>query len=60
MRHGWSLRDDKGIRHLPLRDNDEEAWWTPIACGEGICLPGTQWQESVTCPECLAVQQENR
>jgi hypothetical protein len=53
--HEWSLRDRDGLRHLPLRGNDEDAEWTPIACGGGIVLPGPQRREPVDCPECLAV-----
>jgi hypothetical protein len=53
MRRGWSLRDREGIRHQPLRENDRDASWTPVACGDGILLPWPQTRESVTCPGCL-------
>lgn len=51
---GVSLQDREGVRHAPLRPNDDDAMWTPIACGEGIVLPWAQRQEPVDCPECLA------
>jgi hypothetical protein len=53
-RRRWSLLDREGIRHLPLCENDDDAWWTPIACGGGISLPGAQSRKRVTCPECVA------
>lgn len=48
-----TLKDREGITHRALIPNDEDAWWTPIACGEGICLPGPQTADPVTCPDCL-------
>jgi hypothetical protein len=53
-RPGYSLRERGGIRHQPLRDNDDDATWTPIACGGGIAMPGAQRREPVNCPFCLA------
>ena len=50
-----TLKDRDGVRHLALQDNDDEAWWTPIACGEGICLPGPQTDDPVDCSDCLAI-----
>lgn len=48
-----TLSDDAGIRHLALTPNGADAWWTPIACGEGIFLPGSQTLEPVDCPDCI-------
>lgn len=39
------VRDWAGVIHQALRPNDENAWWTQIACGHGICLPGPQTSE---------------
>lgn len=56
-RRRWSLLErSTGVRHLPLCENDDEAIWTPIACGEGICLPGPQSREAVTCPHCIVAR----
>lgn len=49
----WTLRDREGVRHIALIPNDEEATWTPIACGDGIVLPGPQTKDPATCPECI-------
>jgi hypothetical protein len=55
-RRRWSLLDREGVRHLPLVPNDDDAWWTPIACGGGISLPGGQSRNPVSCPECIAAR----
>lgn len=49
----WTLEDREGLRHVTLRPNDDEAWWTPIACGGGIALPGYQRDVPPTCPDCI-------
>ena len=59
MRRGWSLRDREGVRHLPLRDNDADAWWTPIACGGGILLPGSQMHRKHDCSDCAAIERKD-
>jgi hypothetical protein len=42
-----------------MRENDEDAWFTPVVCGYGcgigINLPGTQTREAVDCPQCLSL-----
>ncbi len=48
-----TLSDDKGVRHRALVANDAAAWWTSIACGGGISLPGSQTSEPVDCPDCI-------
>lgn len=53
-----SLADRDGLTHRPLAPNDEQAIWTPIACGEGINMPGPQSTEPVTCPACLALEED--
>jgi hypothetical protein len=40
------------VWHRALRPNDEEATWTPIACGGGIALPGPQQDCEPTCSQC--------
>lgn len=58
-RRRWSLIDSDGIRHLPLCENDADALWTPIACGQGIAFPGSQSRNPVTCPDCIAARREH-
>jgi hypothetical protein len=53
-----TLRDRDGIRHLALRPNDDDAWWTPIACGGGIVLPGIQRDEEPDCAACEAAKEK--
>lgn len=53
-----SLAERNGITHRPLAPNDEQATWTPIACGEGIVMPGSQSTDPVTCPVCLALEED--
>jgi hypothetical protein len=49
------LRDSNGVVHQALRPNDEDAWWTPIMCGDGINLPGSQTEEPITCVVCASL-----
>jgi hypothetical protein len=60
MSEPTTLRERNGMRHRALRPNDEDAEWTPILCGGGIILPGTQTHEPVDCPECLALLKSGR
>lgn len=56
----WSIVDGDGVRHLPLRANDEEAAWTPIACGWGLAFPGPQSRDDpVTCPACIEARRQH-
>lgn len=48
------LVDRNGVAHVPLRDNDADATWTPIACGAGIAFPAAQRHGSPTCARCAA------
>jgi hypothetical protein len=46
------LADRDGTTHVALQANGDDAWWTPILCGEGINLPGPQKHGNPSCPEC--------
>lgn len=55
-RIGFVIEDRQGVLHEPLVQNDEDAAWTPILCGAGIVLPGSQRRGDVDCPLCLAAR----
>lgn len=57
---GYILCRGDGLWHRPTAE-DPDAWWRPIACGDGINLPGPEYsaeqvveQGGDLCPACLA------